>query len=221
MEVFSPNILWHGGESENGKPAPAPVFGIDMLKNCLVTAGVNESTPPVGCVRLWSIPSVKASDGSRDNDTPKFLAELADHLGPVNTTRFSPCGRYLATASDRQIIVYKAKSKDVWEELNTMKDEWGNVIGAKSLERLRFQPSLTEIYDLRWSPDSSHVVAGALDNKAEIIRLSSRNATPLNGHTNYVQGVAWDPCNKMVVTQSSDRTCRVHAVSVVLLLHFY
>ena len=58
-------------------------------------------------------------------------------------------------------------------------------------------------------------------NKAEIIRLSSRNATPLNGHTNYVQGVAWDPCNKMVVTQSSDRTCRVHAVSVVLLLHFY
>merc|ERR1711871_197324 len=188
-------------------------MGIDMVQNnCIVTAGVNESTPPIGCVRLWSIPSVKAGDGSRDNDTPKFLAELADHLGPVNTTRFSPCGRYLATASDRQIIIYKAESKDTWGELGEKKDTWGNVIGVKSLERLRFQPSLTEIYDLRWSPDSSHIVAGALDNKAEIIRLSSRHATSLTGHTNYVQGVAWDPCNKMVVTQSSDRTCRVHSI---------
>ena len=213
MEVFSPNILWHGGESENGKPAPAPVFGIDMVQNnCIVTAGVNESTPPIGCVRLWSIPSVKASDGSRDNDTPKFLVELADHLSSVNTTRFSPCGRYLATASDRQIVIYKAESKEVWGKIHERKDAWGNLIGAKSLERIRLQSSLNEIYDLCWSPDSSHILVGALDNKAEVIRLSSKTATVLPGHTNYVQGVAWDPCNKRVVTQSSDRTCRVHEV---------
>ena len=32
----------------------------------------------------------------------------------------------------------------------------------------------------------------------------------LPGHTNYVQGVAWDPLNTMVVTQSADRSCRAH-----------
>ncbi|MEK9559962.1 MAG: hypothetical protein VW010_04535, partial [Flavobacteriaceae bacterium] len=83
MDVFSPNILYHGGgELEDGKPKPAPVFGIDMIQsNCIATAGVNESTPPVGCVRLWKIPSVKATDdSSRENDTPKHLIDLCDHL---------------------------------------------------------------------------------------------------------------------------------------------
>lgn len=35
----------------------------------------------------------------------------------------------------------------------------------------------------------------------------------LTGHTGYVQGVAWDPLDEMVVTQSADRTCKVHMVS--------
>ena len=205
MDVFSPNILYHGGgELEDGKPKPAPVFGIDMIQsNCIATAGVNESTPPVGCVRLWYIPSVKATDdSSRENDTPKHLIDLCDHLSAVNTTRFSPCGLFLATASDRQIVIYKAKSKDAWSTLTS----------PSSIERLRFQPSLNEIYDIRWSPDSSHLVAGALDNKAEILRIRTKHATTLSGHTNYVEGVAWDPYNTMVVTQSTDRTCIVHAI---------
>ena len=35
----------------------------------------------------------------------------------------------------------------------------------------------------------------------------------LDDHTHYVQGVAWDPKNNFVVTQSVDRSCRVYARS--------
>ena len=42
----------------------------------------------------------------------------------------------------------------------------------------------------------------------------------LPGHTSYVQGVAWDPLNEMVVTQSADRSVKMHAVSPTLLLSF-
>ncbi len=203
MELLSPAILWHGGVSENGKPAPAPVFSVDMIQsNCLVTAGVNESTPPMGCVRFWSMYSIKVAGNGRAGDSPEYIIELADHISAVNAAKFSPCGLMLATASDRQIVVYKAKSKDTWSRLTS----------AKSLEKLWLSPSLTEIYDVQWSPDSSHIVAGAIDNKAEVIRLSSKLATTLSGHSSYVQGVAWDPLNKMVVTQSADRSCRVHTV---------
>lgn len=35
-----------------------------------------------------------------------FLFEMCDHESSVNSIRFSPCGRMLASASDRQIIIY-------------------------------------------------------------------------------------------------------------------
>ena len=50
-------------------------------------------------------------------------------------------------------------------------------------------------------------------SQAEIIRLSSRQSLLLPGHSSYVQGVTWDPLNQYVVTQSSDRTCKVHQAS--------
>ena len=194
MEVVTPEVLWHGGVSENGKPAPAPVFSVDTIAGCLVTAGINECIPPMGCVRFWNIDNPRSA--------PHCHLELAEHRDVVNVAKFSPCGLMLATASDRTIIVYVAKTKDAWPRLSS----------SQSLEKIWINPSLTEIYDLQWSPDSKHIVAGAIDCKAEIIRLATKMSSPLMGHTSYVQGVAWDPFDKMVVTQSADRSCRVHAV---------
>ena len=51
--------------------------------------------------------------------------------------------------------------------------------------------------------------------QAEIVRIltKEKESLILTGHTGYVQGVAWDPLDEMVVTQSADRTCKVHMVS--------
>jgi uncharacterized protein with WD repeat len=34
------------------------------------------------------------------------LIDLADHQTAVNVARFSPCGKMLASASEKQIVVY-------------------------------------------------------------------------------------------------------------------
>lgn len=71
---------------------------------------------------------------------------------------------------------------------------------------------LAEIYDLQWSCDSSYLVAGAINSKAQTVRVRTKETTTLAGHTSYVQGVAWDPLGKYVVTQSADRSVKLHQV---------
>ena len=54
-----------------------------------------------------------------------------------------------------------------------------------------------------------------LNVQAEIVRVltKEKESLILSGHTGYVQGVAWDPLGEMVVTQSADRTCKMHMVT--------
>lgn len=95
---------------------------------------------------------------------------------------------------------------------------WRTNDEPKSVERIWLRPCLQEIYDLNWSPDSQFIIAGSIDSKGEILRVKDRNSLGLRGHTSYVQGVAWDPMNLMVVTQSADRSCRIHQVALSQLL---
>ena len=48
--------------------------------------------------------------------------------------------------------------------------------------------------------------------QAEILRLAKRDVLPMRGHPSYVQGVAWDPRGQLVITQSADRSVKVHQV---------
>ena len=170
--MHSPEILWHGGGNEAGKPDP--VFAVDFHpRGVLATAGIDENVPPKGSVRLWKVDSstVKSVE---DN----FLLDLSDHQTAVNVCRFSPNGLMLASASDRQIVVYSVKSASEW---GSLKD-----VGVRGLERTWLRPSLDEIRDLQWSPDSTFIIAGSIDNKAEIMRVETRDSLLLHGHKNYV-----------------------------------
>ena len=52
MIVSTPEILWHGGGIDNGKPDP--VFSVDIHypSSILATAGIDASIPPKGSVRV-------------------------------------------------------------------------------------------------------------------------------------------------------------------------
>jgi hypothetical protein len=49
--VSTPEVLWHGGGNENGKPDP--VYSVDLHPlNVLATAGIDANVPPKGSVRV-------------------------------------------------------------------------------------------------------------------------------------------------------------------------
>jgi hypothetical protein len=51
MIVSTPEILWHGGGLEPGKPDP--VLSVDIYSNnILATSGIDENVPPKGSVRV-------------------------------------------------------------------------------------------------------------------------------------------------------------------------
>ena len=54
--------------------------------------------------------------------------------------------------------------------------------------------------------------------QAEIVRVEGRETLTLTGHNNYIQGVAWDPLNEHVVTQSADRSVKMYPVSILCVL---
>ena len=48
--------------------------------------------------QLWKVES--------NNEGQEFMLDLCDHQSAVNVARFSPDGKMLASASERQIVVY-------------------------------------------------------------------------------------------------------------------
>ena len=113
---------------------------------------------------------------SIDELKPTFLIEFSDHSSVVNIVRFSPSGCLLATASDRQIIVYAGWqyaisslfSLDQTLFLVRLSSKWDSITDAKEVEKIWLRSSLEEIYDLSWSPDNDFIMAGAINCKVSI-----------------------------------------------------
>ncbi|KAK6508615.1 hypothetical protein TWF506_010697 [Arthrobotrys conoides] len=71
----------------------------------------------------------------------------------------------------------------------------------------------SEIYDLAWSPDGDFFITGSMDNVARIYDAQKGTMVrQIAEHSAYVQGVAWDPLNEYVATQSSDRSVHIYAL---------
>ena len=51
VRISTPELLWHGGGNENGKPDP--VYAVDIHPtNVLATGGIDANIPPKGSVRV-------------------------------------------------------------------------------------------------------------------------------------------------------------------------
>jgi chromatin assembly factor 1 subunit B len=86
-----------------------------------------------------------------------------------------------------------------------------------------------EIYDLAWSPDAVYFIIGSMDNIGRIYNAQTGTVLKVRSfilrsqstgqlvrqiaeHNHYVQGVAWDPLNDYVATQSSDRSVHIYSL---------
>ncbi|KAF9161688.1 hypothetical protein DFQ26_004318 [Actinomortierella ambigua] len=198
MRVKPLQIHWHDKQpiySAHFEPGP---------KGRLATAGGD------GNVRIWKV----VKDQEKDSTHIEFLSSLNRHTAAVNVVRFSPTAEVIASAGDDgNIILWKpAESKESVSRFDTEDDE-----DARETWRVQsmMRGSLSDIYDLAWSPCGRYIISGSIDNTARIWDTKdSKCIHVIADHHHYVQGVAWDPLGEYVATQSSDRSVQIYSLKL-------
>ncbi|KAI7786657.1 chromatin assembly factor 1 subunit B [Diaporthe eres] len=178
----------------------APIYSAHFEpsgKGRLATAGGDSN------VRLWQV--------ERDGEDRKveYLATLSKHTQAVNVVRWSPKSETLASAGDDGNVI-------IWVPSESSNPAFGSD-GFDDKESWRTKhmcrSSGSEIYDLAWSPDGSYFIIGSMDNVARIYNAATGTLIrQIAEHNHYVQGVAWDPLNEYIATQSSDRSVHVYSL---------
>ena len=73
-----------------------------------------------------------------------------------------------------------------------------------------------DVMDLAWSPDGTALLSGSIDNRVIVWEVSDKKRgamiTQFTNHKHFVQGVAWDPAQQYIISQSADRSCKVYAL---------
>ncbi|KZC09000.1 PREDICTED: chromatin assembly factor 1 subunit B [Dufourea novaeangliae] len=197
MWCTTPEISWHNRD---------PVLSID------VQAGIYETSKGEtfwrvatggadSHVLIWHL-RMNESGGA----TIKCVTDLERHQKAVNVVRFSPSKDILASGDDESTIVLWKQKEDC--EFHIISDDIENKEQWVSWKVLRGH--LEDVYDISWSPDSSMLISGSVDNTAILWNIhKGRSTAILSDHKGFVQGVSWDPCNQYVCTISTDRMCRL------------
>ncbi|PHH73702.1 hypothetical protein CDD80_3627 [Ophiocordyceps camponoti-rufipedis] len=178
----------------------APIYSAHFEpsgKGRLATAGGDNH------IRIWKLDS----DGL--DRKVEYLSTLTKHNQAVNVVRWAPKGETLASAGDDGNVILwvptDLPSSALGSESHDDKESWR----AKHMCR----SSGAEIYDLAWSPDAAHFIIGSMDNIARIYNANTGTLVrQIAEHSHYVQGVAWDPLNEYIATQSSDRSVHIYSL---------
>ncbi|KAL2755098.1 hypothetical protein ACRALDRAFT_1064815 [Sodiomyces alcalophilus JCM 7366] len=179
----------------------APIYSAHFEpqgKGRLATAGGDNN------VRLWKV------DGHGEDRKVEYLSTLSKHTQAVNVVRWAPRGEVVASAGDDGNVILWVPAEH----------QTGPSFGSEGLEdketwraKHMCRSSGSEIYDLAWSPDSTFFIIGSMDNIARIYNaVTGVLVRQIAEHSHYVQGVAWDPLNEFIATQSSDRSVHVYSL---------
>eukprot|EP00954_Amorphochlora_amoebiformis_P003167 247394-Amorphochlora_amoeboformis.AAC.1 len=199
MKVATPMVSWHARE---------PVLSVDIHPSGkIATAGADNF------VRIWELGREKDANDPK----PRVLTNLSYHNASVNIVRFSPDGKLLASAGDdHMIFIYKQADKPDVSSFGKERQE--NIEDWVRTKALRGH--LGDVYSLCWSPDSTQLFTGSVDNKSIVWDLTKGEVLQyFKEHTGYVQGVAWDPLGQMLnelliypMQSNLRRTCRAYTL---------
>jgi chromatin assembly factor 1 subunit B len=188
-------INWH---HDNNNPYPIYSAHFEPNGKGRLATGAGDNN-----VRLWKV----EEDGAEQK--VDYIATLAKHTQAVNVVRWAPKGEVLASAGDDGNVILWVRSETHHPTFGSEglddKETWRTKHMCRSLG--------TEIYDLAWSPDASFFIIGSMDNVARIYNAGTGTLVrQIAEHSHYVQGVAWDPLNEYIATQSSDRSVHIYSL---------
>lgn len=217
MKCQIPEISWHNRD---------PVLSVDVQPLSKNVVGARQRLASGGTdshVLIWYISSGGGRTTTEDAEATVQLevaADLTRHQRAVNVVRWSPNGELLASGDDESVILIWRLKAD--SEVRNICDAAPGSSGASedsppdketwlTLKILRGH--MNDVYDLSWSPSSTHLVSASVDNTAMVWDVQTGKSTNiLQDSQGFVQGVAWDPKNRFLATLSSDRSFRVYNV---------
>ena len=178
MRLLKPHWVTHDGK---------PIFSIDIHPDGsrFATGGQGDNS---GKVVIWNMAPVREENIEKDENVPKMLCQMDNHLACVNCVRWSCNGYYLASAGDDKLII-------IWQI-----NKYGGVSavfgsGNKvNVEHWRASSTLRghsgDILDLAWSPDNSWLASCSVDNTIVVWNAKKfpEQISVLRGHSGLVKG---------------------------------
>ncbi|CAL7946212.1 unnamed protein product [Xylocopa violacea] len=196
MKLVKPNWVTHDGYS---------IFSVDIHPDGkrFATGGQGGDS---GRVVIWNMEPVVNEIAELDDNIPKMLCQLDNHLACVNCVRWSNNGLLASGGVDKLIMIWRLSGGS----------GGSSIFGGKSsIETWRCIATLrsheADVLDLAWAPHSPWLASASVDNSVIVWDASKFPAivAVLKGHTGFVKGITWDPVGKYLASQSDDKTLRV------------
>ncbi|KAA0195052.1 Protein HIRA [Fasciolopsis buskii] len=221
MRLLKPVWVTHGSLSKD-QNIDRPIYSLDIHPDGsrLATGGVIDTC---GVVILWNMVPIRSPSLEMDASTPRKLFQMDSHQACVNCVRWSPSGRWLASAGMDKVIMIWTKTSATSRQTTV----FGSKEQTKFTEHWRCSSVLRghtgDIIDLAWSQDGRNLASASVDNNVNVwCRLSTASGaapgqfsllTTLRGHRGFVKGVAWDPIGRYLATQGDDVAVNVWRTS--------
>lgn len=196
MKLLKPTWVNHNGK---------PIFAVDIHPDGtrFATAGQGDES---GKIIVWNMAPVMEEEAEKNENIPKVLCHMDNHLACVNCIRWSNNGYYLASGSDDKLVM-------IWQKVSGS----STVFGSRKINVEQWRCSYTlrshsgDILDVAWSPHDAWLASCSIDNSIVIWNALKfpEVITVLRGHSGMVKGVSWDPIGKYLASQGDDKSLRV------------
>ena len=239
MKVETPQILWNSDDEKGKNAPLYSISmlesGIANEKSTQKYGNVLATAGNTNVINLWSVSFVDGPSSSspscmfqkgKHQTQIEYMLSLTRHELPVNTVAFSPNGLHLVSAGEAGNIVIW--SVPVSKRGNGNGRHYWSTISKESDLNVRIVSTHCEgVCDISWSADSKRFVVGTIDACVLVFEDKNYQTNYSNpdthqkdsdwgavfrsshDHSQFVQGVAFDPLGAYLATMSSDRTVRV------------
>jgi WD40 repeat protein len=209
---------------------------------------LSKHSAPVTAV-AYSIDGKILATGSEDKTvilwnttTGEALYTLEGHVRAVSAVVFTPDGKNLITAGDRNIQIWTLDGKKVKTLLGATTDVRslaispdGTLLAAGSYDKKipvwdipsgkvvkNLEGHLKSTLSVCWSPNGKYLVSGSLDETIRLWDVYTGTCLKVwTGHAGNIYGLAFSPDSKYVLSGAKDKSLRLWDVSLDKSIHSY